>query len=363
MAPSSTTFVFDHDRSRRPRKRMVTFVRWVRRIHLYSGLLLFPWALLFGVSGFLFNHPTLGDGLDEREADTATLRKVTSWQPLDAAAVARDVVDGIATRSSEPYELDASFPPHVYGWALFSAPGGTSKFTAAVDVVNGHAVVTTRPEAVPAKTAPFAGLAVDPGAVSLDAMASDIEGLLPGLGLDAAEPLRAHPKIGPSVRFRVTDSSGRLFNVAYDLRHGAVQGRAVDTPSGYDLKSYLSRMHMTHHYPVQRNAGWWWALAADGLALTLVFWALSGLVMWWQMRALRRTGAIAVAVALVLGGVSFLSVAEEIGFLGAAGGRGPGESSPASQPTKKPTPPPESNDGDDGLARTNRGHEPAAGKS
>ncbi|AWM39993.1 hypothetical protein C1280_25300 [Gemmata obscuriglobus] len=31
----------------------------VRRTHLYVGLFLFPWAILYGVTGFLFNHPTV----------------------------------------------------------------------------------------------------------------------------------------------------------------------------------------------------------------------------------------------------------------------------------------------------------------
>ncbi|HEY0985196.1 MAG TPA: hypothetical protein VGE80_23885, partial [Schlesneria sp.] len=30
----------------------------IRRGHLYAGLLLIPWVILFGVTGFLFNHST-----------------------------------------------------------------------------------------------------------------------------------------------------------------------------------------------------------------------------------------------------------------------------------------------------------------
>jgi hypothetical protein len=47
-----------------PRQRsMVSRVLQVlRRSHLYLGLALFPWAILYGVTAFLFNHrdPTSG---------------------------------------------------------------------------------------------------------------------------------------------------------------------------------------------------------------------------------------------------------------------------------------------------------------
>jgi len=41
----------------RPLSRRIMHL--VRRTHLYLGLFLFPWAILYGVTGFLFNHPTL----------------------------------------------------------------------------------------------------------------------------------------------------------------------------------------------------------------------------------------------------------------------------------------------------------------
>jgi hypothetical protein len=31
-------------------------MRWIRRIHVYLGLFLLPFVLLYGVTGFLFNH-------------------------------------------------------------------------------------------------------------------------------------------------------------------------------------------------------------------------------------------------------------------------------------------------------------------
>ena len=41
---------------RRPLGRRV--MQLVRRAHLFTGLFLLPWAVLYGVTAFLFNHPT-----------------------------------------------------------------------------------------------------------------------------------------------------------------------------------------------------------------------------------------------------------------------------------------------------------------
>ena len=47
------------DNTKFPRRSLFqTGMVWLRRVHLYFGLLLFPWALLYGVTAFLFNHPT-----------------------------------------------------------------------------------------------------------------------------------------------------------------------------------------------------------------------------------------------------------------------------------------------------------------
>ena len=46
---------------------------WTRRAHLYLGLFLFPWAVLYGVTAFLFNHPTMFS-----DAPTVDFNKSTS---------------------------------------------------------------------------------------------------------------------------------------------------------------------------------------------------------------------------------------------------------------------------------------------
>jgi len=35
-----------------------TVLRYLRRIHMYASLFMVPWIVLYGSTGFLFNHPT-----------------------------------------------------------------------------------------------------------------------------------------------------------------------------------------------------------------------------------------------------------------------------------------------------------------
>ena len=72
------------------------------------------------------------------------------------------------------------------------------------------------------------------------------------------------------------------------------------------MRTFLLRMHTAHGYPYRPDGRWAWAVLVDVMAAVLVFWAASGLVMWWQVRAARRAGTVillfsaATTIALVI---------------------------------------------------------------
>jgi hypothetical protein len=57
----------------------------------------------------------------------------------------------------------------------------------------------------------------------------------------------------------------------------------------------LERFHRRRGYATGYALDTVWAFSVDLVIVAMVFWALSGLWMWWEMRATRRFGAIAVA--------------------------------------------------------------------
>jgi hypothetical protein len=56
-------------------------------------------------------------------------------------------------------------------------------------------------------------------------------------------------------------------------------------------------------YPGQVSARWLWAILVDLMGAALMFWGLTGLLMWWQIKKLRRVGG-----AVILAGVGSIAL-------------------------------------------------------
>ena len=55
----------------------------------------------------------------------------------------------------------------------------------------------------------------------------------------------------------------------------------------------LERFHRRRGYATGYALDTTWAVSVDAVIAAMVFWALSGLWMWWEMKATRRLGALA----------------------------------------------------------------------
>jgi hypothetical protein len=67
--------------------------------------------------------------------------------------------------------------------------------------------------------------------------------------------------------------------------------------------AFLERFHRRRGYVSGYALDTAWAVTVDLVILTMVFWVLSGLWMWWEMRVTRRLG-----LAALLGGGSLFTV-------------------------------------------------------
>lgn len=65
--------------------------RLIRRLHLYAGLLLLPWVVMFGVSSFVFNHPAWFAG-------TGPNASAVVWETLADRPYDIEVVPGVDLR-------------------------------------------------------------------------------------------------------------------------------------------------------------------------------------------------------------------------------------------------------------------------
>lgn len=347
----------------------------VRRAHLYFGLFLLPWAILYGATGFLFNHPTAFS-----DQPTATFgSKELAGTPMESVpkpvTVAEQVVAGLNERAKDgaKYTLvETEKAKYVNSFAFATVKTGDTEVSVLFDVNNPNGTVRSRPLPTAApksdEKAPFAisgantkGTANARGGQRGERPAPKGEAKAMSKGDAKAESKgeAAHNHGGPlalanALHDRVKDATptvlertsfltsavlerisapdgmtvsvpdlsflmsdgAKTWRVTYNAQTGAVGGASADSippPEELSTRRFLTRMHLAHGYPGSQNAKWFWAIVVDAMAFVMVFWGVSGVFMWWQLKGTRRLGLIvllfsaAAATALGFGMHDFLS--------------------------------------------------------
>lgn len=310
------------DATTRPgRPPVIRAMQAIRRLHLYFGLLLFPWAILYGVTAFLFNHPT---AFADAATKTFSARDLAGT-PLEYRPTASRIAEQVLAKLNEkqspttPYALAgvAKFTRE-FAFATVKAEGQT--VSVLVDVKSGGGTVRSQPirENSPPEKAPFAiGRSEAPaGRGTGPAPRANADGLF--LEESLAESVKASIPIilertgfptgevtvtsVPDVQFPVL-ADGRIWTATYNPMTGAVGGSSAESKPETDLgwRRFLLRLHTAHGYPGESNTRWWWAVVVDAMAFATCFWGLSGLAMWWQLKAQRRLGFVLLALSTFAG--------------------------------------------------------------
>ncbi len=304
-----------------PRRRRAAL--WIRRAHLYAGLLLLPWVLFFGVSAIAFNHAGgAGAGASARELSAEQLAARTGLRPLDPQALARQLSEQLADAGRSELEFDDAVAPRFTGPAGFVLQTAEGQRLIRLDLESGRAHTELRPRETLGPRAPFIDTPLHAPSLDLEAMAQALAAGLPELATDpraALEPLRRR---SPSLLFRVRDGEARLWNLDFDLGSGELTARAAAADSGYGTRRLLARLHTLHGYGQSDAARLAWIVFADLTAALLIFWALSGLFMWTQMKRLRRVGAFVTLGGFVVAALVFATAASSVSFMGTPAARG-----------------------------------------
>lgn len=99
---------------------------------------------------------------------------------------------------------------------------------------------------------------------------------------------------GPSADGRVTVLRQDLVTprrIAYVPAQRTLRIERVEFAAG----PFLNRLHRRRGYQQPYAADRVMAVAVDAVIVAMVLWALTGLWMWWEMRATRRWGLVAAA--------------------------------------------------------------------
>lgn len=278
-----------------------TAMHWIRRIHLFSGLFMFPWVMLYGTTALLFNHP--GAFPDQArltlypEDFAGTALERVADPAADAEKVVAALKARIASRGLAKQMRLVQPEKAVYARDRIVARvrGQGQEHNVVLELPSGIASVgtTMQPDG---QGAPFAvrGLKV-PGALG-ERVKSGLPKALARQGLAAEE---AGISIGSELVFFV-EVDGRVWRASYSSQTGAVTGRPAENGPDLSTRRFLTSLHMSHGFPSQGGMRWAWALAVDAMFVAMVFWGFSGLLMWWQIRAVRIMGAMVLVSSLII---------------------------------------------------------------
>ena len=296
----------------------------VRRSHLYLGLFLLPWAVMYGVTGFLFNHPAAFADAPTATFGASELVGTPMEAPPKPDAVAAQVVAALNERAKEgkPYSLvepEKARYTRDFAFATIKADGQDVSILFDVNTAGG--TVRSRP-AAPVKREEKAPFAIDPARVKgADAPKFSKTHAHPTGALVLPEPLHERVKAAvpvvlertgfpkgevtvtsvPDLSFRMSDGA-KVWVVTYNALTGTVNGTPADSaapPEELSARRFLTRLHLAHGFPGSTNTRWFWAVLVDATALVMVFWGVSGLFMWWQVKSTRKLGFLVLLISTV----------------------------------------------------------------
>ena len=275
------------------KKRSRKFNKIVRRVHLYLGLVLIPWLLLYGFTALLFNH---GSWLTERRyipleqsdeqllpsAEELALKAVNDMEQDDLSLIPSSAkwVGSVHFRGSlEGHSVRIGLNPQGDGGMLRIAPtaeedpewvGGLDNWTPISEDEEGEIVK---------RTADLVALA--------ESSVEDIS-------------IRRYPRLQFQVR-----KKDALYTVNLDL-DGDMELESATGASAF--RSRLLRLHTVHGTPGYTGAVWLWSWIVDLMGVAMIVWAATGVVMWWTICGVRMWGAVALATGGVVIAILALSL-------------------------------------------------------
>lgn len=283
----------------------------VRRIHLYSGLFMFPWVLLYGVTGMFFNHPQAFTGGDVRSFQGADVAegKLTQLTPPDQVAAqvvaainaslqARDEAES-STSESGGETLPSNVPrvkltsvrtPEYDRFFQMTVTKDDTEHTVIVDPLTGDGQIRTKLVATAdeSETNPLENVSrVDLDNNVLTTVQETVPAILSELELPAGEASTG--RLSPSLMFSA-EVDEKPCVITYNLGNGSVSVTPENHESDMNTKSFLQRLHLSRGYAPSWGIKSLWGILVDVMFVSMVFWGLSGLFMWWQIKRTRWLG-------------------------------------------------------------------------
>ncbi len=311
-----------------------TILLVVRRSHMYLGLFLCPWALLYGLTAYLFNHPSHFSDSNLRTFSSEVLNQAGFDGLSSPDELAGHVVDSLNERFPDAHlTLNRKQRIRFDGDFFFASARTDAKLVQMLIFRNGSGgsvreQLESKKDDQPA--APFAISGKNNPSPATPQSLNTSDALSQPLKLDQGIDRvidKALPEIArrlgyseiaasfkltsvPALEF-VAQSQNTEWLVRYDSLNGTVAASRMDgsLPSKqFGWRKYLLRMHTTHGYPGEFNTRFYWAIIVDTMSAVMIFWGLSGILMWWQLKRLRFWGGVTIASSVIVASWLFASM-------------------------------------------------------
>lgn len=268
------------------RRKWARSMLWVRRVHLYSGMLMLPWVMLYGITATLFNHPGCLSDVERDSLDIADEHLDIIPPPHELAGQLLEALElaGAVAQIGTPHGARYS------GAIVLQERTDAHDRFFVVDAESGRASTTTRPRRDKPTPAPFAQKDWFAGDKPLDAFEQAMESEV------SKAPLKL--RSAPRLRFRAT-IDGDQWYLDYDLADGHLTA-ATSPRESPPLRDFAQALHLAHGYPPKVGLRWLWAVLVDLMFLTLVFWGTSGVLMCLQMKRLRSKGLLLLGIGVAI---------------------------------------------------------------
>jgi hypothetical protein len=290
------------------RNRYNATLKLLRRAHLFTGLFMTPWVFLYAVSGFLFNHP---DAFPDRQFKPIGRGEIagTDLESFPTApAIAARVIEAMNAESSSRSLRLVEPESAEFSRDLIATAAGKQRGTSyriQLSLGSGQGTVSPARATRPGIHEDGLGGKVQLPDLPRDRLPRAITALSTNLGL---EPTTASVKTVPDVVFNA-ELRGKVYRISYNLRSGTVS--ALDDADATDrltTRSFLTQLHKKRTFPERIDSRWLWAVGVDAISALMLFWGVSGVLMWWQIRSMRgwgcwvlaASGATATVLALAL---------------------------------------------------------------
>ncbi|MCG6158163.1 PepSY domain-containing protein [Rubinisphaera margarita] len=279
----------------------------VRRAHLYAGLFLLPWVFLYGITGAMFNHYDLlpEAKIESVPAGDASLKPMQRFpKPVELA----EQIVAELRNSAGSVEIELADQPRVEftNPLMFESKHPEGRRVVKIDPISGDAEIAVHPQLqeVPEPVLDVINqvqLESDPHDLALETARAILEPYSDGSSGDTV------PLGWTKLNFLAT-VDGVPARITYVLKDGHVDVTRFTGEDGYSWRQYFLRLHTSHGQPPHWNARRLWSLVIDAMAIAMVIWGLSGLLMWWQIKRTRVIGGVVILLSLCTAAAFFFGM-------------------------------------------------------